>query len=353
MKLYSNITYFFLIWFVSILVIFYFGFANFPHSSQFSSDFLKSFANWDGGHFLSIAEHGYLEKYQYAFFPIYPLLINALNSITHDYLLAALIISIISFYLTIHLLFNLVKLDFDRKIAQKAVLSLLLFPTSFYLLTVYSESLFLFLTVATFLSFRKNNLLMATLFAALASGTRLIGLAVAVGLLIEVLTTTGLNRKNWFVVFSFSGFILYCLYLYRQVGDPFYFFMAEQYWQRSLTIPVYGFWETIKSLSQSGFIENHFNAFLDLIFAIFGVGLAIRTFRFLPPSYSIFSLLSVLLPLFTPTLSSMPRFLLPIFPIFIIVALIKKDYLNFAYQLVSILLLGAFAILFINGYWVS
>lgn len=353
MKLYSNITYFFLIWLVSILVIFYFGFANFPHSPQFNNDFLKSFANWDGGHFLSIAQYGYLEKYQFAFFPLYPLLINIISNLTHNYLYSALIISLSCAFLTIQLLFHLVSLNFDKKIAQKVILSLLIFPTSFYLLTVYSESLFLFLTMGTFLSIKKNNLFLATIFAGLASGTRLIGLAVAVGLLVEVLTTTGLNRKNWFVIFSFSGFILYTFFLYRQTGDLFYFLIAEQHWQRSLTIPVYGFWETIKSLSQNGFIQNHFNGFLDLAFAIFGLGLAIRTFRFLPPSYSIYSLLSVLIPLFTPTLSSMPRFLLPIFPIFIMLALVKKDYFSFAYHLISIMLLGAFAILFINGYWVA
>lgn len=353
MKLYPNISAFFCIWFICIMVISFFGFNNFPHSENFKLDFIANLANWDGGHFLSIAEHGYIEKYQYAFFPLYPLLIHLVNNITHNYLTAALIISISFAFLIIHLLYGLVSLDFDKKIAQKVILSLLLFPTSFYLVTVYSESLFLFFTLAAFFSIRKNSLVLATIFAALASGTRLIGLAVGIGLLVEILTTGGFSRKNWYVVFSFSGFLIYCIYLYKIMGDPFYFLTAEQHWQRSLTIPVFGFWETIKSLSQSGFIANHFNVFLDLIFAVFGTGVVLRTFRFLPPSYSVYSLISILLPLFTPTLSSMPRFLLPIFPIFILLAFIKKDYLTFAYQLISILLLSAFAILFINGYWVS
>ena len=353
MKLYSNITILFLVWITSIIFILFFGFSTLPHTGHLSNIFWRNLGNWDGGHFLSIAQHGYIEKYQYAFFPLYPLLINWMSNITHDYLVAALIISITCVFLTVHLLYGLVSLDFDRKIAQKVILFILIFPTSFYLLTAYSESLFLFLTVSTYFFARKKKLLLATILASLATATRLVGLAVAIGLLIEVLTTTGLNRRNWYVLFSFSGFLIYSLYLYKIIGDPFYFLVAEQHWQRNIAIPIFGFWETIKSLSRSGFITNHFNAFLDLCFAIFGTGFVIRTFRFLPPSYSIYSLISVLIPLFTPTLSSMPRFILPIFPIFILVALIKKDYLIFAYQLILIMLLGAFAILFINGYWVS
>lgn len=353
MKLYPKISAFFLIWLICVMVIFFFAFTNFHHSENFKSEFFKNLANWDGGHFLGIAKYGYLEKYQYAFFPLYPLLINIVTKATHDYLIAGLIISLTCAFLTIHLLYGLVNLDFDKKIAQKVILLLLIFPTSFYLLTAYSESLFLFLTVGTFFSIRKNNLLMATTFAALASATRLVGLAVAVGLLIEVLTTTGLNRKNWYVVFSLSGFLIYCLYLYKVIGDPIYFLVAEQHWQRNIAVPIFGFWETIKSISSLGFITNHFNAFLDLCFAIFGTGFVIRTFRFLRPSYYVYSFLSLLIPLFTPTLSSIPRFLLPIFPIFILAALIKKDYFSLAYELISIMLLSAFAILFINGYWVS
>ncbi len=353
MKLYSKLTILFLVWVVSIIFILFFGFTIFPHADHISNVFWGNLGNWDGGHFLSIAEHGYIEKYQYAFFPLYPLLISLINNFIHDYLIAALIISITCSYLTIHLLYSLVSLDFDKKIAQKVILFLLIFPTSFYLLTGYSESLFLFLTIGTYFFARKKKLLTATVLASLATATRLVGLAVAVGLLVEVLTTTGLNRKNWYVVFSFLGFGIYCLYLYKTIGDPFYFLVAEQHWQRNIVVPVFGFWETIKSLSQPAFITEHFNVFLDLVFAIFGTGFVIRTFRFLPPSYSVYSLISILIPLFTPTLSSMPRFLLPIFPIFILVALIKKDYLNFAYELVSIMLLSAFAILFINGYWVT
>lgn len=353
MKLYPNITAIFCIWILSILAIFYLGFLTIPNINPQSGDFLNRLGNWDGGHYLGIAEFGYSEKYQYAFFPLYPLLIKAVNILTQNYLVSSLLISIISSFLAIHLLFNLIHLDFDRKIAEGVVLVLLMFPTSFYFLTAYSEGLFLFLVLATFLNLRKNNLVLATAAAALASATRVFGVALVLALIIEVWTKQGINKSNWYVLLAPFGLVIYCWYLFNQTGDPFYFITAQSHWQRVLTPPPQSFWETLRSLATPNFITQNFNAFLDLLFAVFGLGLILRAFRFLPIAYAVYGLISILLPLATPSLSSIPRFLLPIFPIFILIALIKNQYVFFAYQILSLMLLSAFAILFINGYWVS
>ncbi len=85
MKLYSNISLFFIIWFFAIASIAFVGFITIPHSNRFSNDFLNNFSNWDGGHFIGIAKNGYSEKFQYAFFPLYPLLIRTISQITHNY----------------------------------------------------------------------------------------------------------------------------------------------------------------------------------------------------------------------------------------------------------------------------
>ncbi len=353
MKLYPNITYIFTIWLISILLISFVGFSTLPHSRIFSDDFLKSFSNWDGGHFLGIAKEGYKERFQFAFFPLYPLTIKAVNQIIQNYFISAILISIVATFLGMHLLYKLVSITFEKKIAEKTILGLLFFPTSFYFITSYSEGLFFLLVVATFYFLRSRKFLLATIFAILASATRLSGLAVVLGVLVEVITIYGINRKNWYILLAPLGFLIYCFYLLKLTGDPFYFTVAELHWQRNITIPSISFWETIKNLSQGGFISNHFNTFLDLVFAIFGLGLAVRTFRFLPPSFAIYSLASVLLPLFTPTLSSMPRFLLPIFPIFILLAFFKNRFLILGYQLISLMLLSIFTVLFLNGYWVS
>lgn len=353
MKLYSHINFYFVIWFSAVLLSFYLGFSTLPHSGKFINDFWGSLANWDGGHFLGIAKAGYSEKFQYAFFPLYPLAVRLLAQLTRNYLLAAMLISLISTFFSLHILYRLVALDFKRQIAEKTVMTFLFFPTSFFLLTAYSEGLFFFLVVAAFYFLRGNKLFWATVFIALASATRLVGLAVVVGIWIDVFVRQGLNKKNWFVLFSPLGFIIYCIFLYQQTGDAFYFITAENHWQRTLVTPGIGFWDALNSMFGGGWTNFNFNIFLDLIFAIFGVGFAVRSFRFLPSSYAIFSLVSVGIPLFTPTLSSMPRFLLPIFPLFILVALMKNNYLQIGFQIISTILLAIFAASFISGYWVS
>jgi Gpi18-like mannosyltransferase len=352
-KLYQHISIYFVIWLLVISFISYFSFLTLPHSGSFDNNFFESFSNWDGGHFLGIAQYGFSQKFQYAFFPLYPLVIRFVNEITHNYLVAAILISVISAYIGLQLLYKLIILEFDKKFGERVILSLLFFPTSFYFLTAYSEGLFFLLSICAFYFFKTKKILISSVFISLACMTRLSGLAVALGLMIEVIVAPGINKKNWYILLSPIGFLIYCFYLYSQTGDPFYFIYAEGHWQRSLSIPVLGFWETIKNLSVSGFIGTHINAFIDLLFAVFGVGLGIRAFRFLPISYCIYFIISILFPLFTPTLSSMPRFLLPIFPIFILVANIKNKYVSFAYQLISIILLSFFTSLFINGYWVS
>ncbi len=345
MKLYSNITKIFLLWIGAVLLISYFGFYILPHSGKFNSDFWGSLGNWDGGHFLGIAQKGYSEKFQYAFFPLYPLAIRLVNFLTQNYLFSGLLISIGSAFFGVQLLYRLVLEDFEKKIAEKTVMALLFFPTSFFFLTAYSEGLFFLLTISAFYFLKKNKLFWAVVAAALASATRLVGLAVVLAILIDIGTREGFNKKNWHIfLLPFAGFLFYCMYLYKVSGDPFYFITAENHWQRTIVTPGIAFWETLRSVP---------NGMIDLLFAIFGVGFAIRSLRFLPASLAVYSLLSVLIPLFTSTLSSMPRFLLPVFPIFITVALIKKPMIALGIQIFSIMLLGVFTVLFIAGFFVS
>lgn len=335
MKLYPNITVYFLIWFICLLAIFLFGLSG--------KDLITNLANWDGGHFLTIAKFGYQEKYLYAFFPLYPVTINLVSKITGDYLIAALLISIVSAFLTIQILYRLILLDFGKILAEKTIIFLLIFPTSFFLITAYSESLFLLLVVSSFYFFRKEKLFWATLFAGFASGTRLAGLAVSLAIIFQIITTSGINKKNRIILLTPMGFIIYCIYLFNATGDPFYFLYSEtSNWQRSLSIPGLSFWQTLKN-------QNY----IELVFGIFGLGMVLRSFRFLPAVYSVYGLFSILLPVATSSLVSIPRFILPIFPIFILLSMLKNPKVIFFAQLISILFLSAFGILFINGFWVS
>src|SRR3990170_8020324 len=78
----------FLIAFISPAVIPQFG-ARFPYYQErlIASGlphFIWSFGNFDGVHYLGIAQHGYIYQFTQVFFPLYPILIKLFSLITLD-----------------------------------------------------------------------------------------------------------------------------------------------------------------------------------------------------------------------------------------------------------------------------
>ena len=123
-----------------------------------------AWSNFDGEHYISIAQRGYGFAEQ-AFFPLYPLLIKTIiqlfNKDLTTFTLVAFIISNFSFLVTLLGLYKLIKLDYKEKVARLSIILLLLFPTSFYFGSVYTESLFLAFVIWSFYFARKNKLLYA------------------------------------------------------------------------------------------------------------------------------------------------------------------------------------------------
>ena len=354
-----NINYLFLFWLFLIYLIFFIGFKLQSNNSKDLSVF-DNLKNWDSGHFLGIAKYGYKEKFQFAFFPMYPILINFLAIFLKNYLFSALIISILSTFLALKLLYKLICMDNLKLNSKKAIFFILIFPTSFYFLIPYSEALFFFFVVATFYFLRLSqdkkanfNLFLAGIFACLSALTRISGVAVILALLLEIFLQRKLKKYFWVIFVAFAGIILYMIFLFINYKDPIYFLTAESHWQRSLNLPVISFWQSLVYIFSHNFSNFTVRTLIDLVFAIFGVGFVLRSFRFLRVSYSTYALVSILLPLSTSTLISFPRFLLPIFPIFLLLGLIKNRFLQLAYILISILILIYFEINFINGKWVS
>jgi hypothetical protein len=77
-------------------------------------------------------------------------------------------------------------------------------------------------------------------------------------------------------------------------------------------------------------------------------------FRRLRPSFSAYMGLSILIPMSTSSLMSMPRFALVLFPMFVILALWGgRSWVNNTIVAFSLPLLGLFTVLFANWYWVA
>lgn len=155
---------------------------------------------WDASWYLRIAQHGY-DQQAAAFFPLYPLLIHFLNRLGLPAAIAGILIS--NFFLAgiICLCFRLASLDYDCQTALKSTWYLALFPTSFFLSATYTESLYLFLVLLTFLFLRQRRWPAAGTCGLLAASTRNLGVFLILSALWEYWQATrGKISKDLFFV---------------------------------------------------------------------------------------------------------------------------------------------------------
>jgi len=74
-------------------------------------------------------------------------------------------------------------------------------------------------------------------------------------------------------------------------------------------------------------------------------------FRKIRTSYGLYMLATIAVALNTGTFMSIGRYILVLFPIYILIASIKNEYLQKSWMFLSILLLSMNIILFVSNYW--
>lgn len=348
----------FLFWRLGLLAVTYLGSLTF-RQVEGPFDFWASWAQWDGGHFWQIANWGYRAPEDFAFFPLYPIVIKITSVLTGlSILTAGLLVSNLAFLIFLYLLFRLVAAKFNQKIAASTLITFLFFPTTFFAVAFYSESLFLTLTALTFLALAQKKYLRASAAISLASLTRGIGVFLIFAAVFSYLSRADfnikkINSKILRLVPALFGIAIYLIYLAATTGDPLKFLTVQSFWQRSVTDPISTiisyFWPVITVSSRP------FNDYLDLGLTILFIAVLILGIRKIPSSLWIFSMLAILIPTATSTLTSMPRYLLSSLGAFIIIGqfLEEKPKLKIPVWVVSILLQIFFAVRFINGYWVA
>ena len=151
-----------------------------------ASDFLfRTFAQWDARWFLQIAEHGYEEVPQAAaFFPVYPAAAHALAWLTGSTLVAGVLISLAAGAAAAWALAEIARPILGARGANDVVLYLALYPVGFVLTALYSDGLFLALAAGSFLAATRGKAVTAGVLGGLATGTRLLGLALLPALVV-------------------------------------------------------------------------------------------------------------------------------------------------------------------------
>lgn len=306
--------------------------------------FLWHLASYDGVHYLKIASLGYYKVFETAFFPLYPTLINLFGSFTGNQFLSSLILSFFFTYLSVVGIYHLGGL--------KSVFLLLSFPLSFFLLCSYTESLFFSLTIWSYLLYKRSKINKAVILGILATATRFYGLFMFVLLLYESIKKNSLKSFQKQILLIPLGLVAYSLFLYFKFADPLAFFHSLGSWGKStLTLPPQTIYRYLKIFTQvSPRLSVYYVALLELISGIYGLLIALYYFRKKKLGYVIYVSLGVLIPMMTGTLQSLPRYLISLFPIFILPA--KTKFMYFIVPL-SLSLQALLFYAFLNGVFIS
>ncbi len=313
---------------------------------------------------MAIAESGYTavgeNRHFIVFLPLYPLLIRFLAAVTGNFEVAALIISNLASLFACFYLYQLARIDYVESTALKSVFLFSIFPTSYFLIAGYTESLFLLLAIGCFYYARKGKWHFAGLMGMLASATRITGLLLLPSLLYELRAqetkTRARRMKNaLFLGMICLGFIAYLMVNYAVYGSAFAFIEVQrEHWFKQLAPPWEGlvgalwgiFWrEPAEKLIVSG---------AELLFGIFGlVCVMYAVGSKLHPSYTIYMLFTWLVAASTRFWLSMPRYMLSMFPLFIVLAVIGDNRAEWQYGMTIAFLLfySFFLVLFTQGYW--
>lgn len=333
----------FLAWRFFLIVIQIIAAELFPLREDFLGP--NPWSNFDGVHYLSIAQAGY-RQYLEAFFPLYPLLIRV-GSTPYS----ALLISHASFFVGLYF--------FMKFGGARSLPFFLLFPTSFFFAAVYPESLYMALAAGTLYAIVKGRWQCAGLLGLLASATRVFGVYL---LIPAVLEYSRVKRKRIKDILSIGlmpvGLIVFMLYLWQRRGDPLAFFHVQ---------PVFGagrsggefiylpqvLWRYIKIFFTADFSFVYTVALFEFATFVFALILLAQMWKKKTmKSYFWYCLAVIITPTLTGTLSSFPRYILAAFPLFFVIDTysVRTKYLLAG---TFVILLMYFASAFLRGYFVA
>ena len=345
--------------------------------------FTDVWARWDSVWFLRIAEHGYdaASGAPSAVYPLYPATVAGLGRVLFGhYVLAGILISLAAALAAFLLLYRLAEERLGAEGARRTVLYLAVFPFALFLQAVYSESLYLFLTLAAFALAERRQFLAAGGVTGLALLTRPTGVALLPALALLAWRERDRLRALGSLAVAPVLFAAYPLYLWQAEGDPWAFLRAQRIWSRHLSPagPLGGIWDGLRAgwagveqLASGSHTHVYWTAVQNtdpiraatinlenLAFLILFLALTVLVWRRFGAPYGLFAAVSLAIPLSVPSerwpLLSIPRFGLTIFPFFLALATIGgRPRAHTAILTVSSLLLGVAVVQWALWQWVA
>jgi len=263
---------------------------------------------------------------EWAFFPLYPGLNRMLMLLTGlDFGVSGLIFSLLfaSLAFTGFYWFCLVSFNDHRKSFYYTLL-LMTFPFHFYFSMMYTEAVYFSILIFAFTAIHKKKYPLLPLLLIPLVLVRPNGIISLVPLYLYFLERESIINGRQFhhkLLFSrkiilnsllfVSGpvaFIIYGFYQETMTGYFFAFSIAQAGWYREFMLPFMAFF-------RRGDVVTQFNSIYTILFIV----LAIFAWKRFPLSLNALIWISLLLPLFSGSVTSMPRFISVIFPFMILV----------------------------------
>jgi hypothetical protein len=317
---------------------------SFPHLvAQHPSILADVWSHWDTGYYLTIAQHGYPSGHALhqpagsvptfaAFGPGYPFAVAAFHAVTRmDWVWASQTVSAVATVVGLAGLVHLADRDQGTQTSNIAVTLLVAFPTAFFLLASYPESLALGFLVWAFVAARSGHWLLAGLAAAGAAMTNFYLVIVLAALLVEYWQSRPTGHRwpdNWridgvrpavLVVPSavfFGVWMVVCNHLY---GDALAFVHAQADWNRHFAFPWTLAHRTLGDLVHLRFLDTSVASVMELFDSVTVLLLAIVTvvvFMRIRRSYGVLLGASWCVYTFQTILYSETREVLVLFPFF-------------------------------------
>jgi hypothetical protein len=325
-------------------------------------------SRWDAGWYLQIAREGYMhspgQQSNTAFFPLYPMLMRALHSLSgseSDASWFACGIAVSNFALIAGLaaFFLLVRREFDEETAKRAVWYILVFPTTLFFSAVYTEALFFAATVASIYYARTERWWLSGLAGAAAALTRSPGFVIVVPLAFEYMAQRNFRWRaiRWnalAVLLVPAALAAHMLFLRWQVGNALATRDAQVSWGGRVPTPSWFGDALYRFFQQPLVVHNGNHSIIDFIFTMTFLGLVIACFFKLRMSYAVFAAATFLFTTSWGTFGSMSRYVLIIFPAFMVLALAGRNpTFDRIYLTIGAGLASFFMILFTQWRWVG
>ncbi len=312
------------------------------------SDGLSRFNQLDSDQYRFIAEGWYTNSgdpttdLRLVFFPGYPILIRIAYFFIRDYMMAALTVSHLCMAGAGSFMYLLVRLDYDKDTALRAVKFMYLVPAGLFFITPMSESVFLFVTLAALYFSRRGNMLPAVCFGFYAAFTRSLGVIVMVPMVYELIKKTleerpvtrkdRVKRAGDFALTLVvpAGLASYFLINKLVTGDAFKFMeYQKEHWYQEIDY----FFNTA-SYQMANFVNKMDNDSIQVGFALWGMGLCalfgtlimfIISAKRMRASYIGYSIVYYVMAMGATWLLSAPRYAAAMFTLPVSFALITKN----------------------------